>query len=572
MSRQKVKSRAHKFYEEQAKRFSSVEKLFKEWVNYWAEAGPVRFAEEVLTSPDDIPEYPNWEKIQEYKWCEGCKKDHYKFNPETGIPVHMILSEDQKEFIGDLWHGVELAIVTAGRGCGKTLSLGAWDIWCLCCSPQMDDISALGGSSKQSKLLQKYINQWRMDVPMIAKCIPRSLRGIEPKCINYLGAEINFLPCSATSVRGPHVPQVQIDECCVAESKSEEGREAVDAIWWQIVGKRVGKIILVSTTQYVFGKFYEYLSNPEKYGFKKYVWAIAEHVSGKPPEVTYKDRNPDNWRPRVWWVTQEDIKKLRPKSSDSEWLCEALGRPSLASGQVLNPEDFEFIVCKACEECYPYKYDDEFKCLLVNKLKLGGMDKGKFNPLLHVYDRRAGFDYGKVTPCALTVMGRKVNMLLVLYSDEMRDENPREILSWIERELGRFKVETFIPDPAIAGQEITRLMMNKGYSVWVIATGDKDSRVWRVRRIVERHLVIIPKAFWKLTDSMRKVSWDKRGKIRKLNDHSFDTMQYATEGYDDIVEGDISQGATGVFQELLKGQYQKSTQGRDLIRGVKIWE
>jgi hypothetical protein len=115
-----------------------------------------------------------------------------------------------------LWTGkVSLAIVSAGRGAGKTLGLGVWDTWCLCCAPDMDDISALGGSGKQSKLLQKYITSWRIDVPYVKQCIPISLRGIEPKCKNYLNAEINFLPCSGQSVRGPHVPQVQIDEACV---------------------------------------------------------------------------------------------------------------------------------------------------------------------------------------------------------------------------------------------------------------------------------------------------------------------------------------------------------------------
>lgn len=922
---------AERIYDQMKKKKSAESRKITEWIEYWREAGPVRFAEEVLTCPDDVPSYPDWEKLQKTEWCEGCQKEHPKFN-ERGVPYHLILSDDQRQFLGDLWTGkVSLAIVSAGRGAGKTLALAMWDTWCLCCTPDMDDISALGGSGKQSKLLQKYIKAWRMDVPYIKRCIPISLRGIEPKCINYLNAELNFLPCftggtiiygdnipikvvstenniinfganiekpiktmtrkysgeiitvkplglfpvemtpehpvlvssikrknqwvhdgryfhygtnvrtvkisppewkmakelsikdcllvprniknptedvddelawllglylaegwiskqkkrykdkiytyeyvflslgkheknlqekaltiikkhfksvcisegktetatriiitdkravnffsmcgissntksipriifnipddkkrkfiegymdgdgyidkyhikittstrkivhdmiellstffgiiphitlrekqfkfqnrningkesfsiewsrniwsgakshrfvirehnytyvpirsitkknvenievynletpsgtycvpfivhncSGQSVRGPHVPQVQIDEACEAERASEEGREATDAIWWQIVGKRNTKIIMTSTTHYVFGKFYEYLTHPENYGFMAYKWSIVEHISGKKPEFVYKDKDPSHWKPKVWWLTQDDIVKLRRKASDDEWLCEACGEPSMASGLVFAKEDLDFIECKLCEECYPFKYDEEFKCPLIEKLKLGGMKSNKFDPLFHVYDRKCGFDYGKSAPSATSIIGRKEDILLVLYSDEMRDDRPDEIIQWLERELKEYDVETFIPDPSVAGQEISRIMGDRGYSVWVIGEGEKDDRVIRVQRFVNKHILVVPKAYWKLMTSLRQLSWDKSGKITKYNDHSFDSIQYATEGFDEILEGDISQ-STGVFQELLKTKFEKEIPAdkSDEFKGLKIWK
>ena len=246
----------------------------------------------------------------------------------------------------------------------------------------------------------------------------------------------------------------------------------------------------------------------------------------------------------------------------------------MASGLVFNSDDLKNnngIVCGVCDECYPYRWDDEFKCALVEAFKLGGEENGKFNPTLHILDRRSGFDYGKTAPCALTIVGRKENKLFTLYSDEMRDDNPLEILNWTSNKMKEFDVEIFIPDPAIAGQEITRRMSDSGYSVWILEEGGKDERVWRVRRIIERHSIIIPKAYWKLIGSMRQLSWDNKGKIKKFNDHSFDTMQYSTEGFDELVEGDITE-SSGIFQELLKEKYIKEVNvNEDSMKGIKIW-
>jgi len=389
-----------KIYKRQRqKRTSKIQRITK-WRKKWKERGPVEFAENVLTCPPDVPDHPDLGRVPDY----------------------LILSDDQKEFLNDLWKEIDLAIVSAGRGAGKTLVLAIWICWQLCCFDRRS-ISSLAGSSKQSRQIQKYLDDWIIDVPEVKYCINASIKGPEPTCRSRFGGEVKFLACSRESVRGSHVPIVFIDEASTAERK-QEGREAVDAIWWQITGKKVGKVVLTSTTDFVFGKFYEYLMNPEKYGFKRYMWEIAEHVSGKPPEATYKDRNPANWKPKVWWITQEDIQKLRPKSSDSEWLCECLGRPSMASGAVFAKVDLDVVICKLCEECYPYVREH---CPLIEQLKLGGINnKGQYDPLLHVGDRRAGFDFGTQAPCALTIAGRKGQMIFVLYSDERRGMRARE--------------------------------------------------------------------------------------------------------------------------------------------------
>ena len=65
---------------------------YSEWCRKWRLAGPVRFAREILRT-----------------------------DPASGAPIQ--LSEDQIEFLEDLASGkVRLAIITAGRGSGKTFA------------------------------------------------------------------------------------------------------------------------------------------------------------------------------------------------------------------------------------------------------------------------------------------------------------------------------------------------------------------------------------------------------------------------------------------------------------------
>ena len=45
-------------------------------------------------------------------------------------------------------------------------------------------------------------------------------------------------------------------------------------------------------------------------------------------------------------------------------------------------------------------------------------------------------------------------------------------------------------------------------------------------------------AFHYLTESLTELAYDDRGKIRKHNDHSFDSAMYSTADYDPDIEQD----------------------------------
>lgn len=363
-----VKRRIRQKQEEKIKKQKRKEKSSKyiEYRELWKEKGPVWFAENVLTCPADVPEYPNWKDLQERYVCEGCEKTHWKFR-RNGTPYHIVLSGYQKSFLMDLWKGEnELVLVTAARGAGKTLILAVWYCWLLA-THEKYSVTFMGGSSKQSKICQSYIDDWRYDVPVLYKIMDRSLKGIERYITTIWKGRIDFSACSSESARGPHVNEVALDEVATAEDKSEEGSKAVKAAMWQITGKRIGRLVMASTTHYIHGMFYEYMTHPEKYGFKVYQWAIAKHVTDKKAIEVYTDKDQSHWLSNVWWLTNEEIRKFRRTKSDEEFLCEGLGGASMASGAVFKKKDLDLIICDLCEECEPYNWD---KCKLCQLGKL----------------------------------------------------------------------------------------------------------------------------------------------------------------------------------------------------------
>ena len=547
----------------------------EQWRKYWKNAGPIRFSEEYLFCPANVPPYPNWENLNTEAYCVGCKKVHKKFRP-NGIPVHIILSNDQREVLIDAWqNGIMLILITAGRGAGKTFILSLWNCWKLA-THDYYEITTMGGSAKQSKLLQKYIDFWRGQHKEVGHVIYKSPKAIGNRaCVTRMNSENTYIACSPTAAMGPHVNEVQIDEECAAESRGTEGMEAIEAIDWQITGRTNTMIWRTSTSHFILGKFYEILTNPKKLGYKVYVWGIANHITGKSKNrAKYTDRNPNNWVPACWWITKSDITTLR-KKSDEEWLCWGLGFPSLASGQVFKPLDVKIITCDLCvregNECVPYKWDH---CKLIEKFNLGT----EFHPIKNIIDLKAGFDYGDPAPCALVIAGTKTfktdNLIFVLYAEEMKGLESIELYKWVLHKLSQYRVGTFYPDPSIGGKHVSEKVNNGGFTIYTLAEGAKEERVLNMKYIVERHLIIIPYTFWQLLNSMKMVHRDKNGKIKKYNDHSFDAICYVCSDWGDL-ESNAANVFDTVFEEFGLPKDDSEITGDILLnpntKGVQFW-
>lgn len=235
-----------------------------------------------------------------------------------------------------------------------------------------------------------------------------------------------------------------------------------------------------------------------------------------------------------------------------------MGGASLASGAVFKKDDLDICICNLCENCEPYNWE---KCKLCKIAKTGTPD----DPTKFIIERRGGWDYGvSDAPCALTIVGRKHGVVFVLYNDEQMGIREEEKIDWITREMKRLKANVFIPDPAIAGKHLDEKLDDRGFAVYILAEQDKLRRVFNIINFVEKHKIIIPKAFWYLTQSLRKLAWKTAAKkLRKFDDHSFDSVQYA------LADWQVEAGGS-IIDEFLKSVSRKGKDKVDMptIEGV----
>jgi hypothetical protein len=269
------------------------------WREYYLKAGPVEFAEKELACPIGLPLHPIY-----------------------GVPKYVILSDDQKEFLTDLFNKNKFSIVSASRGAGKTFSVAIYVCWCIVVYDFFES-TIMGGSSAQSEIIQNYIEYWMYHNKKLDYVIDKSIRGnLNPHIETKWGSVARFVGASKTSTRGHHVKLIIIDEVVSAEEKGADGEAAVRAIWWQMIGKEDAQLVMLSTAHSVFGTFYEYYNGDIGKEFKKYRWSIAKHISGETnPYKIYDDENPDNWKPNVWWVSEKDLRGLRIAKTNDEFLC-----------------------------------------------------------------------------------------------------------------------------------------------------------------------------------------------------------------------------------------------------------
>jgi len=495
----------------------------EEWRAYWREAGPISFAEEILTCPQDVPPHP-----------------------ELGqVPEFVVLSDDQKLFLYDLWKGIVTKfILAAGRGAGKTFIIAIYVTWRIVCFDHFT-ITVMGGSLEQSEKIKAYVDDWRDDSPEIYHCLHRSTGGGNRTAVIHSRwrGYARFPPCSESAARGPHVTQVIIDEVAVGESRSKGGAKAVRSVRGQLISSPNILQGMTSTAHYILGTFYDTWTKSEQYGYTRYRWSTVRHKSemwygsdGKPnwnyiDDVLAADRNADSWIPNVWWVNQDQIRDTCPDSTKDEWIVEVLGGMSRGSGLVFSRDDLKACICTGrkwrddgseCEECNPYAVS----CPMLLKLGL------KLNM---ISERRGGVDFGQVAPNALTITGQRGRIVFVLYSDERTGMGEEEVLEWVTKTLKQYVVWDVFCDPE------ERAMRNALYNrefvvphIWAESGGGRAKKqyVSNIKRHVEQHILIIPKCFTYLINSLSGLAYDERGNIRKRDDHAFDSLLYAMIDYD----------------------------------------
>ena len=503
-----------KMREKWKKKNPKIHRAFRNWRIEYKAKGPVIFAKEIL-----------------------------KIDPNSGGPLQ--LSVDQVAFLEDLAeHGVRLAIITAGRGAGKTFVLAIYIIWRIA-THEYWGISTMGGSAEQTEKIWFYIARWIDESDELKNYF---LVPIKKKISTYANSYVSFHSCSGTSVRGPHTHELIIDEQAAGE---EQGKtKFIKAAIFQVSTSPDIHIIKSSTAQFVHGDFLETWNNAEKLGYKKYQWSIAKHVNGnKDIYQIYADISPANWKSNVPWIPDLNISILRNGLSNDEWLVEALGGVSKASGLVFSPPDLDSCICQKClkdnKPCRPYV---DGQCLEIqNWLWKQGVLPERLptstqKALHRVGERVEGVDWGKNAPCAYTATGLMTKethrMAYVLFSEETVGMSDDEKIQNVVDIADKLSIEIIRPDPREWSYNNT--LANKGFAVHELFSfeggQEKNSYLHTLKKFVERHELFIPVAFEDLIKSLKNLSYDKDGKVRKRNDHSFDSLLYAISYYGELAD------------------------------------
>lgn len=512
---------------------SDINKEYSEWRKTWRENGPIRFAHEVL-----------------------------QIDPKNGGPL--MLSQDQKDWLTDVcFNNVQLSIISAGRGSGKTFVLACYITWRIFCF-EFYNISCMGGSGEQSDIIDRYIKGWIRHSPELRKY---TAHNIKKSITTHANSGATFRSCSATSVRGPHVRDIIIDEEGAGEE--EGGTDNIRAALWEVSTAKDLRIIKSSTPQLLWGDFLETWNEHEKLGFKRYRWAISKHTSGElDPYKIFKDEVLHHWLSNVPWVEDSTIQIQRRQKSNEEWLVEALGAFSITSGLVFNPLDVDSCVCDKCHLCLPYQEPDPEKhfdgCPLIQyTLNMNGMNSNDVprtvrGALQYVGDRVIGIDWGQVAEDAYSVVGRYEGSVFVLDYKELLGQNTDEKLSTADRLCKKWFIDIIRPDPA--QWPYNEALESMGYTIHKLFSfeggADKEDYTYDLKKLVESHRIIIPKAFKGLIKCLKNLSYDTNGKIRKHNDHPFDSLIYAVSLYGEedespvLSQNDMAQGTGAkIWQE-----------------------
>jgi hypothetical protein len=424
--------------------------------------------------------------------------------------LNEILSPDQKEFLLDIiMRDVKYAIVSSGRGAGKTSILAIYGIYRATCFENYD-ISVLSSSEKQSGILRTFINKWTKNSSFLQYEIEKS---IQTEILTKHGNRVYLNTCAETSVRGVHARDLLLDEVATAESVGES--EVVKSAIGNISTSPDAHIILCSTAQYVHGEFLRIWQNAKQLGYKRYRWSIAKHKHGETDPALML-----GWNPNFHWVTKQTLDAQRAIYSNDQWLVEVLGGISLKSGLVFQPLDLEFCICSQCDNCNPNSNCPLFK----NK---------------RIIEKRLGVDWGKIEANAYVAIGREVNSphVYVLHAEEFFGRSEDAILR-ASQIYQRLNCEIAFPDVAQYGQNESLENLGVTYALLFTEGGQQKSEyLGNLIRHVERHIIHIPKKFEVLTSQLKGYAFQIRGNKErpiKKDDHSVDALMYAiSEFYED---------------------------------------
>jgi hypothetical protein len=162
----------------------------------------------------------------------------------------------------------------------------------------------------------------------------------------------------------------------------------------------------------------------------------------------------------------------------------------------------------------------------------------------YIHNRVLGIDWGRGSPTAFVVLGQYKDWIFVLEAHETIGLSDQQKLDLAVELCRKWQVEVVRPDPrewALNNWLSERIEAG----VHELFTGEEGGNekykyVATLKKYVERHKLCIPPCDDNedLIRSLKNLTYDEKGKIRKKDDHSADAMIYAISYYDEIdIEG-----------------------------------
>ena len=382
----------------------------------------------------------------------------------------------QAEFLNEMADlGNQYALISAGRGTGKTEALSVLAIWYVFVLPLTDPgtpmkVVILAGSEKQAKICYSYVTSFIQRIDFLKDSLAK--QPTENEVLFKDGSYIRPLTASEKSVRGPHPDILIIDEACQADD------DLITAAMPMIGTSRYPRLVFSSTPDVYYSLFVKILNGKNEFTeFQRFVWSAEDCPT----------------------VGKGFLSSQKKWLDSGKFGIEYLGIPYSFSGRVFPLEQLR--------ECVKYR----------------GLIREKDGPLY------AGVDWGySPAPTVLTIVqqlkkGRE-NRWRVIHTSSYLAENFAIVLNKLEKIVKMHEVLALYCDSSHPGEN--QRLAAKGLPVFPVKFKSQKNRMLsNLKALVENENIEIDgERDYPLVAQLRDYSYDT-----KRNDDFVDSLMLAVK-------------------------------------------
>lgn len=373
------------------------------------------------------------------------------------------------------------AVISAGRGTGKTECLAVLALWYVYVLPITTPgipmkVVILAGSEKQARICYGYIMGYIAKIPFLQNGLARDPTKEEIEFID--GSWIRPLTASEKSVRGPHPDLLVVDEACQADD------DLLTAAMPMIGTSRFPRLILSSTPDKFFSLFVNIFSKDKDFPqFLRFNWS-AENCP---------------------IVSKQFLKNQQKLIDRGNYMIEYLGIPYSFAGKVFPLEQLK--------NCVKHR-----GLVDSNGSKYAGVDWGHYPaPTVIVIVERIDDKKGQIK-------------WKVLHAEPFLKQNFEHVLDKIELIARSYQVSSLYTDSNDIGEN--QRLSGRGLPVLPVKfKSQKAAMISNLRALVENELVMIDGAKdYPLVAQMRDYRYDS-----KKGDDYVDALMLAVRGAKSIM-------------------------------------